>query len=220
MKIKEFKQILESFTELLRFEGHSKIADQITRLNSIWDGYESKTVAQFAAMIEKHAPNDQQGTSVNSFIELVFFFERLKQIFLVTKKQPVLNDIEKISKILLIIPGTTLSDKICEAKNILAKAKSKGKKTAPAIRTAIIESYLGKLKSSIHDNSEFDRTILSLKKDKNVRTLEMKKLAELFTEASINFKSKKDALDSIIEKQNFEVNYRLKRKSTNQLTSW
>ena len=103
MKIKEFKQILESFTELLRFEGHSKIADQITRLNSIWDGYESKTVAQFAAMIEKHAPNDQQGTSVNSFIELVFFFERLKQIFLVTKKQPVLNDIENISKILLII---------------------------------------------------------------------------------------------------------------------
>ncbi len=220
MQVKAFITLLSQFEELLAFRNETDLIRDIRKFNESFTGQENKTVAKFVSLARANidATSDEGN---NPHLKLLkTYFERLRTLLLELKKKPAAEDVGRIVS-LLDLAGNTSVENFVELvqKAVRAAPAPKQRPTSP-IKTELVESYVDRLKSVSEINPQFDQVVGQLKTDRKVRMQEMLKIADMYVGYPTKAKTKKSALQSIVDRQALDSSYSAKEQEIERLQSW
>ena len=95
-----------------------------------------------------------------------------------------------------------------------------GKKQMSMTIHKTVSTYAIRLEAASEINSKFDKVVDELKTDRRIGVQEMIKIADMFVGYPIKGKSKKAALQAIINGQALDSSFRAKDLESDSLNSW
>lgn len=114
------------------------------------------------------------------------------------------GEIDALDKLLTKIDERSVSElvaAISASVEKLAKKKAPSPKKTTPVNEVGVARYVDELSRSRHDSATFEVIVRRMEKDKNIRLPEAKEIAARFNGEQASYKTKKDAIKAVLQRQ-------------------
>jgi hypothetical protein len=198
MQIALLLKLLSDYSGLLKDLGHPVTARELGSLQHLFSGQEGATVAKFVGALMKKKPG--RATVQSEAIRVTRdALSQLETLLLSAQCRTAANDIKSLKALLEGGSQSTVEQFAADARSWSIDVAGG---THTALRTELVEAYLGQLQAARAQNDVFDQVMDTLRADKRARLAEVREIAARFLGFEIaKKKSRALALQTIADHQ-------------------
>ena len=231
MKVGSLTALLRDFEALVEAAGGSKALQHIRELQGLFAGHENSTVAQFASRLSRGKESYQSAGTSQPIQRLQHVLTKLQALLISANGRQAASDIQALIGLLDGCDHASIDEFAEQAKGwavlpskrkpSLPKADGRKASSGEDLRHDLARGYADELRRASNDNSAFDQTVERLRRDKKVRTQEMREIAKTYLGYDIaKKKGRDDALAEIINRQALDARQEARGRSLDRLKSW